>query len=64
MLEKKIKLKELKKYDLIFITNVAIEIVQVKNITNQKNNKFIWQAKPKIKSTNIFQKINNLFLQN
>ena len=64
VLEKKIKLKELKKYDLIFITNVAIEIVQVKNITNQKNNKSIWQAKPKIKSTNIFQKINNLFLQN
>ena len=48
--EKKIKLKELKKFDLIFITNIAIEAVKVLNISDKKNSKLIWQSKENAKS--------------
>lgn len=61
VIEKKIKLRQLNKYDLIFISNVAIEVIKVKNITNCKNNKLIWQAKPKTASIEIFAKINKIF---
>ncbi len=48
--EKQIKIKELKKFDLIFITNIAIEAVKVLNISDKKNSKLIWQSKENAKS--------------
>jgi len=59
--EEKIKLRQLKKFDLIFITNVALEAKEITLIVNQQT-KAIWQSCPKVESVKIFKEIKE-FLQ-
>ncbi|MBL6621668.1 MAG: aminotransferase class IV family protein [Rickettsiales bacterium] len=59
IIEKKINIKKIKKYDLIFITNIALPIRFVKEIYNEKQN-LIWNSTEVGKSFEIFAEIKKL----